>query len=69
MLKLMVDRCRRPGVAEGMTDGHGVIPGQRVSQDSGHAFDRAEADLLAYDDAFDRRYLVERLSGIGIVRP
>ena len=36
------------------------------SQEHGH---RAEADLIAYDDAFDRRYLVERLSGIGIVRP
>ena len=34
---------------------------------SGHAFGAA-ADLVAYDDAFDRRYLVERLSGIGIVR-
>ncbi len=35
---------------------------------AGHAFVRSATDLAAYDDAFDRRHLVERLSGIGIVR-
>ena len=35
---------------------------------SGHRFVRAARDLVEYDGDFDRRYLVERLSGIGIVR-
>ncbi len=35
---------------------------------AGHTFVRRAADLLEHDTDFDRRYLVERLSGIGIVR-
>jgi SAM-dependent methyltransferase len=36
---------------------------------AGHAFVRRADDLLRYDGDFARRFLVERLSGIGIVRP
>jgi hypothetical protein len=34
----------------------------------GHRFIREEDELLAYDEAFDAHYLVERLTGIGIPR-
>jgi hypothetical protein len=34
----------------------------------GHRFIREEDELLAYDEAFDAHYLVERLTGIGIRR-
>jgi hypothetical protein len=36
---------------------------------AGHAFVRDPAGLEVYDAGFPRRFLVERLSGIGIVRP